>query len=94
MRLLRGPQIRLVGDEAGEKFLCVFIAHRCCDDDIIALFPIYRSRDLVFGGQLHGFDGTEYFIEITSEMSTTGRRRLRIMVKLAARTQSTPEESA
>src|ERR1019366_476997 len=57
--LRRLPALRIL-------LLGVLVGHRAGDDHVLAMLPVHRSRDLVFGGELERVDHAQHLVEIAA----------------------------
>jgi hypothetical protein len=46
--------------------LGVLVAHRAGDDHVLSLFPVHRSRDLVFGGELERVNDPQHLVKVAA----------------------------
>src|SRR5262249_36759000 len=80
-RLLGDADIGLGRAPAGwEKRLCVVVADRARNDDVLALLPVYRRRDLVLGGELQRIDHAQDLVEVAARGHGISEQELDLLV--------------
>ena len=67
MRLRHDAQVRLGRVPAARVFLArVLVGHGAGDDDVLALPPVGRRRDLVLGRELQRIDDPQHLVEVAA----------------------------
>src|SRR5262249_29990130 len=61
--------------------LGVVVAHRARDDDVVALLPVHRRRDLVLGGQLQRVDDAQHLVEVAPGGHRIDQDQLDLLVR-------------
>src|SRR5438552_8600587 len=63
------------------QLLGVVVAHRACDDHVIAVLPVHRRRHLVLGRELQRVDDAQHLVEVAAGGHRVDQDQLALLVR-------------